>query len=150
MEVFLIQYFCSPLNRVRSLMQSICSMEEKVAVLIIFLLFFAKLAVPVVSEPFSELDNHSITVRIFPEVLKLSKVVPVYKSGSRHNPTHYRPILLLPCFAKIFGNLLFKRLDVFIRKHSIIAATQYGFKPGLSTLYAVTDVLTLFYDNKLS
>ena len=107
--------------------------------------FFVKLAGPVISEPFSVLVNHSITLGIFPEVLKAAKRIPVYKSGSRHN--NYRPISLLSCLAKIFEKLLYKRLDIFIRMHSIIAPTQYGFRPGLSTMHAVTDVLTLVYDN---
>ena len=109
--------------------------------------YFVELAGPVISEPFSVLVNHSITLGIFPEVLKVAKVIPVYKSGSRHNPTNYRPISLLSCFAKIFEKLLYKRLDIFIRTHSIIAPTQYGFRSGLSTMHAVTDVLTLVYDN---
>ena len=109
--------------------------------------FFVKLAGPVISEPLSVLVNYSITLGIFPEVLKVAKVIPVYKSGSRHNPTNYRPISLLSCFAKIFEKLLYKRLDIFIRTHSIIVPTQYGFRPGLSTMHAVTDVLTLVYDN---
>ena len=74
-------------------------------------------------------------------------MVPVYKSGCRHNPTNYRPVSLLPCFAKIFEKLLFKRLDVFILNHSIIAPTQYGFRPALSTMHAATDLLTLVYNN---
>ena len=110
-------------------------------------LYFVELAGPVISEPFSVLVNHSITLGFFPEVLKVAKVIPVYKSGSKHNPTNYRPISLLSCFAKIFEKLLYKRLDYFIRTHSIIAPTQYGFRSGLSTMHAVTDVLTLVYDN---
>ena len=74
-------------------------------------------------------------------------MIPVYISGSRHNPTNYCPISLLSCFAKIFEKLLYERLDIFIRTHSIIAPTQYGFRPELSTTHAVTDVLTLVYDN---
>ena len=109
--------------------------------------FFVKLAGPVISEPFSVLVNHSITLGIFPEVFKAAKVTPVYKSGSRHNPTNYCPISLLSCFAKIFEKLLYKRLDIFIRMHSIIAPTQYGFRSGLSTMHAVTDVLTPVHDN---
>ena len=109
--------------------------------------FFVKLAGPVISELFSVLVNHSITLGIFPEVLKVAKVILVYELGSRHNPNNYRPISLLSCFAKIFEKLLYKRLDIFIRMHSIIAPTQYGFRPGLSTMHAVTDVSTLVNDN---
>ena len=104
---------------------------------------------PVISEPFSVLVNHSIILGIFPEVLELAKVVPLYKSSCRNNPNNYRPISLLSCFAKMFEKLLFKRLEVFLRKRSIIAPTQFGFRPGLSTMHVVTDVLTLVYDKIL-
>ena len=93
------------------------------------------------------LVNHSITLGIFPEVLKVANMILVYNSGSTHNPNNYRPISLLSCFAKIFEKLLYKRLDIFIRMHLVIAPTQYGFRPGLFTMHAVTDVLTLVYDN---
>ena len=108
--------------------------------------FFVKLAGSLISEPFLSRQSLDHT-RNFPEVLKVAKVIPVYKSGSRHNSTNYHPISLLSCFAKIFEKLLYKRLDIFIRMHSIIAPTQYGFKPALFTMHAVTYVLTLVYDN---
>ena len=52
--------------------------------------FFVKLARPVISEPFSVLVNHSIRLGIFPEALKVAKVIPFHKSCSRHNPTNYQ------------------------------------------------------------
>ena len=72
---------------------------------------------------------------------------PVYKSDSRHNLTNYFSISLPSCFAKLFKKLLFKRLEIFICKHSITAPTQHGFRPGISTMHTVTDVLTLVYDS---
>ena len=70
--------------------------------------FFAKPAGPVISEPFFVLVNHSITLGIFPEVLKVAKVIPVYKSGSRLNQLitlqfhccHVLPKFLKNCYIK--------------------------------------------------
>ena len=101
----------------------------------------------IISEPLSILVNQAFSLGVFPDSLKIAKVVPIYKSGDKRNPSNYRPISLLMCFSKIFKKLIFTRIDSFICKHSILASTQYGFRKGLSTMYAVTEVITTAYDN---
>ena len=91
--------------------------------------------------------NYSYAFGIFPDILKLAKVVPVFKSGNKRVVTNYRPISLFFSFSKIFEKLLYQRLDTFIRKHSIISPFHYGFRAGHSTKHALTDVITMTYDN---
>ena len=74
-------------------------------------------------------------------------MVPVFKSGNKRVVANYRPIYLLPNFSKIFEKLCYQRLDTSFRKHSIISSFQYGFRAGHSTKHAVTDVITMAYDN---
>ena len=45
--------------------------------------YFIKVAAATVSEPLSEFLNCSFTFGIFPDILKLAKVVPVFKSGNK-------------------------------------------------------------------
>ena len=91
--------------------------------------------------------NYSFAFGIFPVILKLAKVVPVFKSGNKRVATNYRPIFLLSSFSKIFEKLLYQRLDTVIRKHSVISPFQYGFRARHSTKHAVTDVITMVYVN---
>ena len=91
--------------------------------------------------------NYSFAFKIFLDILKLAKVVPVFKSGNKRVVSNCCPISLLSSFSKIFEKLLYQRLDTFIRKHSIISPFQYGFPAGHSTKHAVTDVITMTYDN---
>ena len=77
--------------------------------------------------------NYSFALGIFPDILKLAKV--------------YHPISLLSSFSKIFEKLLYRRLDTFMCEHSIISPFQYGFRAGHSTMHAVTDLITMAYDN---
>ena len=109
--------------------------------------YFIKVAPAIVSEPLSEFVNYSFTLGIFPDILKLAKVVPVFNSGNKRVVTNYRPISLLSSFSKIFEKLLYQRLNTFIDKHSIILPFQFGFRAGHSTKHAVTDVITMTYDN---
>ncbi len=50
--------------------------------------------------------NASFEDGIFPEQLKLAKVVPVYKGGTKTDVSNYRPISLLSAFSKIFEKLV--------------------------------------------
>ena len=61
----------------------------------------------------------------FPDMLKIAKVIPLYKGGEI---TNYRPISLLPVFSKIFEKLLLKRISDFFEKHNVIYKKQFGFQ----------------------
>ena len=46
------------------------------------------------------LFNMSITQGKFPNILKKTKVIPIFKAGSKMEVGNYRPISLLPLFGK--------------------------------------------------
>jgi len=71
-----------------------------------------KSVVDIISKPLSYLFNLCIEQGIFPKILKISKVVPIHKSGSKDNPNNYRPIALQSIFSKILEKLLKVRLNV--------------------------------------
>ena len=64
--------------------------------------------------------NSAITLGIFPEKLKLSKVIPLFKNGDKLDVNNYRPILT--CFTKIFEKVIFNRLLNFFNKHSVLVS----------------------------
>ena len=69
--------------------------------------------------------------------MKIAKVIPLYRSGSKHSLTNYRAVSLLPQFSKILEKLFNKRLDGFIEKHNLLAESQYGFRSKRSTSHAI-------------
>ena len=46
--------------------------------------------------PLTIIINQMLNTGIFPEQLKISKVVPIYKANDQKLLTNYRPIALLP------------------------------------------------------
>jgi hypothetical protein len=49
---------------------------------------------------------------VFPERLKFSEVVPLFKKGSKTDLSNYRPVSFLPVFSKLIEKVIYKRLTV--------------------------------------
>ena len=60
--------------------------------------------------------NLSFSKGVFPDAMKIARVIPLFKSGDKHVFTNYRPVSLLPQFSKILERLFNNRLDSFIEK----------------------------------
>ena len=84
---------------------------------------------------------------LFPEVLKVSKVIPIYKSGDKTKVNNYRPISLLPSLSKVMEKLLVVRLTSFLNASGILYDRKYGFRKKRTTTQAVLDLVTNLYDN---
>ena len=109
-----------------------------------------KIASPIIAFPLSLIVNHSIPLGIFPNKLKLAKVIPVYKKGSADQLNNYRPISLLPSLSKIFERLNYKRMLSFFNCNYVLVPTQYGFRHKRFTIHPILDLITSCHDNILS
>ena len=54
-----------------------------------------KIAAPIIIPQLVKIFNLSFKKGIFPDLMKLAKVIPIFKSGSKLLVTNYRPISLL-------------------------------------------------------
>ena len=85
----------------------------------------------------ASLVNNSSQTGIFPNKLKVAKVISLFKKGSPELPSNYRPISLLPIFSKLFEKLMYKRLYRFLEVHNIFYSLQFGFQENRSTDHAL-------------
>lgn len=92
-------------------------------------------------KPLTYIFNLSFQSRIFPDNMKIAKVIPIYKSGDRHNFTNYRPISFLPQFSKILEKLYELRLSNFLEKYELLTDNQYGFRKKRSTELAIMEMV---------
>src|SRR6218665_3367480 len=58
----------------------------------------------------TEIFNCSFATGIVPQSLKMAKVTPNFKQGSRSLASNYRPISVLSYFAKIMEKIMYDRL----------------------------------------
>ena len=81
-------------------------------------------------EPLCKLINNSFSHGIFPDFLKIVKVIPIHKGNSIQDMNNYRPISLLSIFDKIIEKLMHSRLYKFLEDSNILYDKQYGFRKG--------------------
>ncbi len=104
-----------------------------------------------ISPILSILFNKSLQTGQVPDLLKIAKIIPIYKSKNKELLGNYRPISLLPIISKILEKLVHKRLCNFLKKHSLLFPSQYGFRSKHSTTNAIqefVDHTMNSFDNK--
>ena len=63
---------------------------------------FIKRILETITPPLTHIINQSLCTGIFPDRLKIAKVIPLFKKGDQHILDNYRPISLLPVISKVF------------------------------------------------
>ena len=63
---------------------------------------------------------------IFPDVIKISKVIHIYKKVSLLS--NYRPISLLPTLSKIYERVIYNQLYNYFVDNSLLTEHQFGFR----------------------
>ena len=93
-----------------------------------------------ISVHLSCLINESFVRGIFPDKLKIAKVIPVFKKGLTTKTSNYRPISLLSIFSKIFEKVMYQRLYKFLDIYELLFNMQFGFRSGHSTDHALVSL----------
>ena len=58
--------------------------------------------------------NFSLRENIFPEELRHSEVIPLYKKLDPLNKENYRPVSLLSHVSKVFERIIYKQINLYM------------------------------------
>ena len=126
---------------------AILSLKSKSCHISMYPVSILKLLEPILSPILASIINKSFQTGTFPKLLKIAKVIPLYKANDKQDITNYRPISILHPISKIFERIIFKQLLGFLNKFSLLNKNQYGFRPHRSTTQAILDNLNFIYEN---
>ena len=94
-----------------------------------------------VSKAITIVINQSLATGIFPDSLKIAKVVPVHKKDDASLIENYRPISILPTISKIFERVIFNQVYEHFKSNNLLYSSQYGFRNNHSTELAAMELI---------
>ena len=98
------------------------------------------------SDPLVSIINLSLSSGVFPETLKISNIIPIFKSGNASRQAqNFRPISILPAFSKIFEKAVYNRIFQFLVDDDTFKH-QFGSHPGHSTSHALINFVNKVAD----
>ena len=103
-----------------------------------------KISIDVISSPLVEIINLSLSQGVFPDKLKIAKLIPVFNAGESKYFTNYRPISLLSNFSKIFERVMHNRILEFVHYMEILYSCHFGFRKGFSTALSLIHLVNSF------
>ena len=108
---------------------------------------FITIAVDVISPYLSFLIDCMFSNGLFLRILKIAKVIPIFKSGEKQTVNNYRPISLISPFSKVIEKIIKVRLLSFIARNDILFQRQSGFRKKFTTMFPVIDSVSDCFDN---
>ena len=100
-------------------------------------MWLVKKIIPHIVTQLKHIFNTSRQKRIFPDAMKIARVIPLFKSGDNKEFTNYMPVSLLPQFSKFLERIFHKRLMSFLDDKKVLYESQYGFRKNRSTSLAI-------------
>ena len=94
-----------------------------------------------ISTPISKLINQSFSESVFPDQLKIAKIIPILKSKNDLLIENYRPISILPAISKIFEKVIYNQLTSHFDNNDLFYSSQYGFRKCHNTEFAAVELI---------
>ena len=106
-----------------------------------------KLISDIIAQPISDIINKSMEEGKFPKCLKISTILPIYKSGDKNNIENYRPISLTSIHHKIIEKTVYIQLWTYVKKYKIIQHEQFAFQKENNCINAILNFNNYIYEN---
>jgi hypothetical protein len=94
---------------------------------------FLKSIIHEISVPLAHIFKLSLENGVFPDKLKYSRVVPIFKTGDARLCDNYRPISLVSSLSKILEKIVAVRLTNHLQLNDLLYKHQYGFQRNMCT-----------------
>ena len=77
--------------------------------------------------------NASLSIGYFPDLMKIARVVIVFKSENSKIILNYGPTSIPPYISKIIEKIMYNRLSNYLTKYNLLTSSQHGFSASSST-----------------
>ena len=99
-----------------------------------------KISAPVIVPYLTYIINRSLFENKFPNQWKMSKIIPIHKSGNTTSPNNFRPISIQPTVSKLLERFVQRQFMAFLEENSLLSPAQFGFRRKHSTVTSLVKV----------
>ena len=99
-----------------------------------------KRLISVLKSPLCVVINKSLKEGVFPDLMKVAKIIPLHKGGECDVLDNYRPISLLPALSKVLERVVYSQTTQYFEENRLIYPKQYGFCKKHSTTDAIMNL----------
>lgn len=85
--------------------------------------------------------NNMIRRSIYPDILKIHKIVPIPKGKNACTTEMFRPIAVLSIIDNVFERILHNQISNYMKSNNLLNDFQFGFRKGCGTEEAVVNVV---------
>ena len=78
----------------------------------------------IITIPLTMIFNSSLTNRVFPDIWKLARITPIFKSGAKTDVNNYIPISVLSVFSRILKRIVYDKFYEFLRANKVTTRNQ--------------------------
>ena len=104
-------------------------------------------AVDIISPPLTMIFNSSLRKGVFPDMWKVAKVTPMFKSGSRSEANNYRPISVVSVFSRILEKIVHNQIYEYLKATKALKMSRSAFQKCCSTITSLIDSTDNWYEN---
>ena len=83
---------------------------------------------PAIIKSLTLVQNQVLNMGIFPDKLKIAKVIQIFKKGDPTLFKNYRPISLLQTISKVLEKIIYTQLSSYFNEAKLVFDNQYGFR----------------------
>ena len=80
-----------------------------------------------------KLLNKIFSEHIYPTSWTINFLKPIFKKGDKEDPDNFRGLAVGSAFAKLFSQILLRRLTAFVNEKGLLSPNQGGFQKNMST-----------------
>ena len=102
--------------------------------------------VQLIKGPLAHIYNVSLNSGVFRDEWKTAEVKLLYKKGDSYDMLNYRPISIIPVFAKLLERLMYNRIISFLYDNKIFTEAQNGFRKSECIETAVQPFIEMIHE----
>ena len=108
--------------------------------------FILKYMAYVFVTPITLIFKKSIELGTLPSAWKSARITPIFKKGSKTEPSNYRPVSLTSIVCKTLEKIVRKHIMDHLSSNNLLSDEQYGFRSGRSCATQLLNVLQEWTD----